>query len=289
MKKLDMGKGSGVWILRGEEAAAQNTDLPQWLKKTLESPRYCKIEKFGESYAGTIRVPRREEEAELTFGFILETGEDRLYFAEDSGKLEEVLEENREALQRAEDGQRFLLGVLHVLLKDDVLLLERMEEGIFSLEEELLKAEPENIQQRTACYRRRLFTLHTYYEQLTNLAENMEDDPQLAGQGDIAAEWGRLADRTERLHDHVEMLREYLLQIRELYQSMVAEKQNRIITLLTVITTIFLPLTLIAGWYGMNFPGMPELHWKYGYLAVIAVSALIVATEIVYFRKKKML
>jgi magnesium transporter len=58
-------------------------------------------------------------------------------------------------------------------------------------------------------------------------------------------------------------------------------------TLLTVITSIFLPLTLIAGWYGMNFRYMPELNWKFGYPAVFLLSVIIVIACIRYFRKKK--
>ena len=85
------------------------------------------------------------------------------------------------------------------------------------------------------------------------------------------------------------MLREYLLQLRELYQSQVDLQQNRVMSILTVVTTIFLPLTLIAGWYGMNFPGMPEFEWKYSYPAVIVISILIIVLEILYFKKKKML
>lgn len=52
---------------------------------------------------------------------------------------------------------------------------------------------------------------------------------------------------------------------------------------------IFLPLTLIAGWYGMNFRYMPEYAWKYAYPVVIVVSILIIIIEIIYFKKKKML
>ena len=220
--------------------------------------------------------------------------------------MESFLEENLDSLGKAENEQMVLVGLLHLLIQDDVIQLERLEEGLFSLEEELLKRIPENFQERTARYRRRLFTLHTYYEQLANLADKMEDDPDLMQQGKTVREWGWLAEKAERLHDHVETLREYLLQIRELYLSRTAEQQNRIMTLLTVITqieirqnkimksltivtAIFLPLTLIAGWYGMNFPNMPELHWRYGYIAVIAVSTLTVILEILYFRKKKML
>ena len=103
------------------------------------------------------------------------------------------------------------------------------------------------------------------------------------------AQWQLFSNRAERLHDHVEMLREYLVQIRELYQSLIAVQQNQVMSILTVVTTIFLPLTLIAGWYGMNFPNMPEFGWKYAYPAVIIVSILVIILEIIYFKKKKML
>ena len=57
--------------------------------------------------------------------------------------------------------------------------------------------------------------------------------------------------------------------------------------MLTVVTTIFLPLSLLAGWYGMNFTGMPELTWKYGYPAAIAVSVGIVILSLWICKKKK--
>lgn len=59
--------------------------------------------------------------------------------------------------------------------------------------------------------------------------------------------------------------------------------------ILTVVTTIFLPLTLLTGWYGMNFVYMPEIHWRFGYIAVIAAAIVIVIFEIIYFKKKKLL
>ena len=57
--------------------------------------------------------------------------------------------------------------------------------------------------------------------------------------------------------------------------------------ILTIVTTICLPLSLLAGWYGMNFEGMPELTWRYGYPAVIAAGALIVAICLWIMKKKK--
>lgn len=294
MKKLKLKKGADVWILGREEENAEGMMLPETLKKSMKNLRYCKMERTGENYVGTIKVPRQEKSGGIAFAFYLEephSDEDggQLMIEEESGRLAVMVEENREDLEGSEDGHAFMLNLLHLLMQDDVLQLERLEESMYALEEELLKGIPENFQERTARCRRKLFTLHTYYEQMVNLAQNMEDAPHLARQDETCAEWGRLADKAERLHNHVEMLREYLIQIRELYQSRTAEQQNRIMTMLTVITTIFLPLTLIAGWYGMNFPNMPELHWRYGYAVVIGLSVLIVTLEILYFKKKKML
>lgn len=81
--------------------------------------------------------------------------------------------------------------------------------------------------------------------------------------------------------------RDYTAQLRDLLQAQLEVKQNTIMTVLTVITTIFLPLTLIAGWYGMNFLHMPELQWVYGYPVIILISVLIVAGCLYWFRKKK--
>ena len=135
-------------------------------------------------------------------------------------------------------------------------------------------------------YRRKLSELNAYYAQLTAIGEKMQSyvgDPM----GRSAEAWEKYAGRTERLQSHVNLLRETLLQLRELFQSLQDARQNKIMALLTVVTSLFLPLTLLTGWYGMNFIHMPELQWRYGYYAVAAAAAIIVAVEIIWFRRKR--
>ena len=103
----------------------------------------------------------------------------------------------------------------------------------------------------------------------------------------IAGLSGFLNRRLGRLRDDAQLLREYCLQVRELFQTEVEIRQNRIMKALTLVTTLCLPLSLVAGWYGMNFTGMPELGWKYGYPAVIVVSVLIVSLCLWIMKKKK--
>ena len=76
------------------------------------------------------------------------------------------------------------------------------------------------------------------------------------------------------------------LQTREMQQAQIDLRQNDTMRILTVVSTIFFPLSLIAGWYGMNFTHMPELSAPYAYFILIGVCILIVAVEIWYFKKK---
>ena len=62
---------------------------------------------------------------------------------------------------------------------------------------------------------------------------------------------------------------------------------NVVMKIFTMVSVVFLPLTLIVGWYGMNFTNMPELTWKYGYIGVILLSVAVVIACIIYFRRKK--
>ncbi len=93
--------------------------------------------------------------------------------------------------------------------------------------------------------------------------------------------------KMEQLADETQMLREYAMQVQDVYQSEIEIKQNDVMKMLTIVTTIFLPLTLIAGWYGMNFEHMPEIKSQYAYPVIIAASVMIVSASLYYFKKKK--
>jgi magnesium transporter len=73
----------------------------------------------------------------------------------------------------------------------------------------------------------------------------------------------------------------------DLYQSTLSNRMNVVMKVLTIISTIFIPLTFIAGIYGMNFEFMPELGWKYGYLGVWIIMITVVFIMLFFFRKKK--
>jgi len=94
-------------------------------------------------------------------------------------------------------------------------------------------------------------------------------------------------DHTIQVIDTIETFRDMLSGMLDIYLSSVSNRMNSVMKVLTVIATIFMPLTWIAGIYGMNFKHMPELEWAWGYPAVWALTLAIAVGMMVYFKKKK--
>ena len=94
-------------------------------------------------------------------------------------------------------------------------------------------------------------------------------------------------DHVIQVMDGVDNSREILSDLLDIYLSSVSNRLNEVIKVLTIIATIFIPLTFIAGVYGMNFDNMPELHWRSGYFIVLGLMATVVAILLSYFRRKR--
>jgi len=100
-------------------------------------------------------------------------------------------------------------------------------------------------------------------------------------------------DHTAQLIDLIEVYREVTADLRDMYLSMVNQRTNEVMKVLTIIATLFMPLTFIVGIYGMNFDpdsspwNMPELRWHFGYPACLAACVLVTIGMLVYFRKKR--
>jgi magnesium transporter len=94
-------------------------------------------------------------------------------------------------------------------------------------------------------------------------------------------------DHTIRVMDAVETLRDIVSGMLDIYLSSISNKLNEVMKVLTIISTIFIPLTFITGIYGMNFTHLPEVKWRYGYLFVWCIIIVVAIALLVYFRRKK--
>jgi magnesium transporter len=93
-------------------------------------------------------------------------------------------------------------------------------------------------------------------------------------------------DHTLRTLDRINNLLEMNMGSLNIYTSSVGHKMNEVMKLLTIISTIGVPMTVLVGWYGMNFREMPEIYWAYGYLAFILIAVGLMAGTILLFRRK---
>ena len=135
--------------------------------------------------------------------------------------------------------------------------------------------------------RKELTALGSYYEQLADMGESLQEALPDMAQDRSSVLFGLFTDRAGRLYSNVQTLKEYSMQLREMHQSQIDVRQNQIMKVLTIVTTFFMPLSLIAGWYGMNFT-MPEYNSPFGYPAVIVLSVLVLAASVIYFKKHKL-
>ncbi|MGD9675380.1 MAG: magnesium/cobalt transporter CorA [Candidatus Bipolaricaulia bacterium] len=96
-------------------------------------------------------------------------------------------------------------------------------------------------------------------------------------------------DHTVQILDTVETFREMLSSVMDVYLSSLSHRMNEVMKVLTIIATLFMPLSFVAGVYGMNFRWMPELEWRYGYFVVLGIMAVMAMGMIGYFRRRRWL
>lgn len=249
-----------------------------------------KAEVNYDSLTGTFLLPDRDDLTERTHQFAFALDEKGIVLIDESGAAERMIGRiARTKRWREPSLERFLYDFLEEIVARDLPLMERYELELDRFEDDILgEGEPVDLI-RVNEIRSDVRELLVHYEQLIDMVQELEENENgFFVEGNLR--YFRLfMNRMARLHDTAASLRDHTMQVRDLYHAQLEAKQNRTMTLLTIVATIFMPLTLIAGWYGMNFRGMPELESEWGYPAVIAVSAAIVIASLVYFKKKKLL
>jgi magnesium transporter len=197
----------------------------------------------------------------------------------------ELMENERHTESYTINESKILFMLMDRLTSMDNVLLKKIEASIATLEEKVIGGEDKDFTAEIIHLRKKLLFLKRHYEPLIDIAEGLEENENGLIDNNAIRYFTILSNRMQRLNNNVLNLRDYITQVREAYQAQVDIKLNKTMKLFTVITTIFLPLTLIAGWYGMNFKYMPELSWVYGYPFVMAISLLVVVVCLVYFKR----
>jgi magnesium transporter len=168
-------------------------------------------------------------------------------------------------------------------------VLEKIGERVESLEEELMTNPTTETLQIIHHLKRELISMRKSVWPLRELIGSLERGESRLFEEKTTVFLRDVYDHTIQVIDTVETLRDMVSGMLDVYLSSVSNRMNEVMKVLTIIATIFIPMTFIAGIYGMNFEFMPELKWHYGYHLVWVIIIAIAIIMLFYFRRKKWL
>lgn len=214
--------------------------------------------------------------------------ENGIIFIDHDGFVGSIIKQIKETRKwKSPSLERFLYDFFVMILQDDLTILEDFEEQMDDIEARILSNADSVDSQEIYQIRSYLLDFRTYYEQFLTFMDELEDNESNLFAEENLRYFHLLGNRISRLQGVLQSLRDYSLQLMDLQKTQLDVKHNRITSILTTVTTIFFPLTLITGWYGMNFKYMPELELPMAYPIAIIVSACIVIGSIIYIKIKK--
>jgi magnesium transporter len=180
-------------------------------------------------------------------------------------------------------------SLIDAIVDNYFMVLEKIGEKIEDIEDELVKNPTPEVLHTSHRLKRELIFLRKSVWPLREVISRLErwESPLIDKSIDIYLR--DVYDHTIQVIDALETFRDMLSGMLDIYLSSVSNRMNEVMKVLTIIATIFIPLTLVAGIYGMNFKYMPELDWFWGYPMVYMIMLAIGVVMLIYFRRKKWL
>jgi magnesium transporter len=182
-----------------------------------------------------------------------------------------------------------LYSLIDMIVDNYFVLLEKMGENIERLEEELIKDPAKQTLQRIHQFKREMIFLTRAVWPLREVVNAMERGESPLIKDSTRIYLRDIYDHVIRVIDSMETFRDLLSGMLDIYLSSISNRMNEIMKFLTIIGTIFIPLTFVVGIYGMNFEYMPELKWHSGYFVVLGAMAVAAISMLIYFKNKKWL
>lgn len=213
-------------------------------------------------------------------------------FQERKGDVVEPVRErirNNKGIIRKNKADYLLYALLDAVVDNYFIILEKIEDDVEDLEDSVILTPSPETAQSIHGLKRNLIDLRKSIWPLREILTVLSRGESPLIQKKTIVYFRDIYDHTIQVIDAVETFRDIASGLLDVYLSSISNKMNEIVKVLTIIATIFMPLTFIAGIYGMNFKYMPELEWKWGYPVVLCVMLIIAVGMIVFFRRKRWL
>lgn len=178
-------------------------------------------------------------------------------------------------------------SLMDTIVDNYFIILEKLGERIEDLEEELIANPAPKTAKTIHNLKREMIFLRKSVWPLREVISGLERCGSSLIQESTRIYLRDVYDHTIQVIDSIETFRDMLSSMIDIYLSSISNRMNEVIKMLTIIATIFIPLTFIAGVYGMNFKYMPELEWRWGYPVIWSVMLTIGILMLIYFKRKK--
>ena len=190
---------------------------------------------------------------------------------------------------RKMDADYLMYTLLDAIVDNYFVILEKLGERIEDMEEELIsEPTPELLREVHKLKRELIYLRRSVWPLREVLSQVLRGETSLVKES-TSVYLRDVYDHTIQVIDTVETFRDMVSSMVEMYMSSVSNKMNEVMKVLTIIATIFIPLTFVTGMYGMNFKHMPELNWSWAYPASLGAMGIVAIAMVIYFRRKKWL
>lgn len=248
------------------------------------------IEDYPDYIVGSFSVPSKDPAATDPSNFAFYMDKTNLIFIDNSGYAQVMLDKMaRSGMVSVASTAHCLQLFIKTMIGDDLVFLSKLEDQMEDMEESLLVENAEVDTTVIMDYRRLSIHLSSFYEQLDEMCDLLSDNENRLMSDDDARSFRHLSNLCSRLTSRADTLKEYSLQLYEMQQTLIDEQQNSIMKILTIVTVLFAPLTLVTGWFGMNLSVIPGLGFDFMWLSLIIVFAASTALLLLFFHKKKWL
>ncbi|QLG47035.1 magnesium/cobalt transporter CorA [Costertonia aggregata] len=187
---------------------------------------------------------------------------------------------------RTRGADYLFFALLDAIIDNYFTVLEHINHKIEVLEEQVYENPKPEVAQKIQELKKEVLKVRRWIFPVKELVSRLIDTESPLIKKDTKLFLRDVLDHSVEINETLQIYREMSMSLMEMYMSNMSNKMNEVMKVLTIMASIFIPLTFIAGIYGMNFDHMPELHWEHGYLYVWGIMIFLLLFMLIYFRKK---
>ena len=246
---------------------------------------FCRLENQQECVVGTLCIHKLLDVLGSRYRMYFFVNRSNVVIVDDEDfSIRLIHRIQRKKTHQGETKERFLYNYISEFISRDLEMLVAYERRLLRMEEDVSQEKISDFQTKLMPIRRELLNLRSYYDEIMDFTRELEENENGFFLKKHLKYFGTLTDRADRLMSRTGHLLEYAQQVKDACQAQTDARQNSNMQFLTVISTIFFPLTLITGWFGMNFKDMPGL--ENGYPLIVALSIVVIIVCLIIFKKK---